>query len=236
MLRLFVSDNLQVKGAPGPPVLKASSCWYYVCFVLGTMVLVTFLSIFLGGRYFLKNFVAQYTSEKPMALPKAAVSETDWNSLRARVDAFHNSLTHTNGDVWLELTADDLNALIERDARFAGFKDHLYVTLEGETAKCRFSYLLERLGAHKILHGRYLSGEAQLVPNLVNGKIYLTLLNIEINGKTVPDTVKPGLQAHNLAQSFNEDPEAKAFIARLAGITIQKAKVLVAAKGSIRKP
>jgi hypothetical protein len=221
--------------SPGPDA-KARGCWYYGCFTLGMMLLVAFLSIFLGGRYFLKTFVREYTSEKPVELPKSDISEEGWGRLQARLRAFHEGLDGTNGVVWLELSAMEINALIARDPVFAEFKDHLVVTLDGETAKCQFSYLLERLGAHKILHGRYLNGSAQLTPNLVGGKIYLTLLNIQINGKTVPDTVKPGLQAHNLAGNFNDGTGGAAVVRRLAGITIQKGKVLVAARGARTKP
>ena len=233
MLTVLARDSMEETKGPSPlPGLKARSCWYYGCFTIGMMILIVVLSIYLGGRYFLKTFVSEYTSEAGIDLPKSALSETNWESLRARVQTFLESLERTNGAVWLELSSDEINALIERDPHLQVFKGRLYVTLESETARCQFSYPLEGLGAHAILHGRYLNGKAQLVPNLVNGKIYLTLLNIEVNGKTVPDTVKPGLQAHNLMQTLNDDSASQAVIHHLSGITIQKGKILVAAKGA----
>ncbi len=199
------------------------------------MLVVGFLSIYLGGRYFLKTFVAEYTSPTRVELPVSAMPEEEWKALQTRIAAFNEGLTRGGGDVRLELGAEELNALVARDPRLAEFKGRLWITLEQGTAKCRFSYLLERLGAQKILHGRYLNGEADLALNLVKGQVYLTLLNIKINGKTVPDTVKPGLQAHNLADGLNNDPAASGLIHQLRSLEIQSGKLVMTAQGGAKK-
>jgi hypothetical protein len=208
-------------------VPNARSCWYYGCFTLGMMLLVGFLSIYFGGRYFLKTFVAEYTSEKADPLPRVEMDDASWNALKGRIADFSKALRESKEDAVLELSADDLNALIQKDPQFSEFSGHLFVSFEGEKASCKFSYLLERLGAQKILHGRFLNGTAELVPNMVNGELFLTLLNVQINGKTVPDSVKPGLQAHNLAANFNSDEKSRPFLHRVRGISIQRGKVII---------
>lgn len=227
----WMTQNTEIQGSPPPPVSRAQSCWYFGCLTIGTMLVVGFLSIYLGGRYFLRTFIAEYTSATRVELPVSAISEERWKGLQARVAAFNQAAESGKGEARLELAAEDINALIARDPRLAEFKGSLWVDLEKEKAKCRFSYLLERLGAKKILHGRYLNGEADLISNLVNGQIYLTLLDIKINGKSVPDTVKPGLQAHNLAEGFNNDPGSSPMIHRLSEVRIHEGKLFLTANG-----
>jgi hypothetical protein len=215
---------------------RARGCWWYGCLTLGMMLLIGVLSIYFGGRYFYKTFVAEYTSQTGVVLPASNLSEAGWTNLEARLAAFESDIARTNALVPIELTGDEINALIERDPKYAMFKGHLHVSIDTNTAACQFSFLSERLGAQRVLHGRYLNGKAKLVPNLVNGKVYLTLLDAEINGKTVPDSVKPGLQANNLAEALNANSATGAMIRRFQSVGIQKGKLLIVAKGQGGKP
>lgn len=214
--------------APQKP--KGRGCFFYGCLTMVILFLVVTIGGYFAVRAAVNSFVSKYTDTKPMELPKVELSQTEMEELDKRLATFKEGVEADQPVPALVLSADEINALIQRDA---DMKNKVSLGFEEDQVKGKISLPLGELNAPIIgrwLKGRYLNGTAGLKPTLQNGVLIVTLQSVEVNGQTIPADILAGLKNRNLAEGFYNDPKTANVMSRLASLEIKDGKVTIKPK------
>src|SRR6266404_3715765 len=173
---------------PPPLPKKKRGCLFYGCIALAIVVLLAGIGTWLALRYAFKTaggWIDQYTSTNRMAIESVAISQAELKSLQERLTLFSESLEGRPGSRELVLSAHDINALIQNDPEYAGFKGRVFIMIEDDHIKGKLSMPLDNFGPFK-LKGRYLNGVATLKVSLENGALDVKLKDIRVGDNALP--------------------------------------------------
>lgn len=203
-------------------------CLFYTL-VIGAIVGVMLLAGAIAGGFYAKRVIGQLTDTQPMTLPKVQLSDEQMDKLRDRVENFRDAVREGKPTPPLELTADELNALIENDPDLIAFRNHLYVTLEGDRLQAQMSFPAEDLGLDA-LRGKYVNATGVFAVALKNGLLYIRADSLSAKGKPLPAHVMRQLSMRNLADKFNNDGRAKVALAKLEDVRVENGKLVIVPK------
>src|SRR5207237_5335725 len=153
------------------------------CFAKGCLILVVFFILlalaFVAGTYYAAKYLrTEYFSSHHERLPISQATVEEEQAVRARWDAFEKA-AHANQAARIELTADDLNALIAPEPKLHG---NAYATIEDNTAHLQLSM---PIGKARWLNGSYLNAQCS-VQAARSGKPEAALItSIIVNGRPV---------------------------------------------------
>ena len=161
-----------------PPHQRGLGCFAKGCLILLIFGILLCLA-FVAGTYYAAKFVrTEYFSTEHQRLPISHASVEEENAIRARWDAFDNA-ARAHEPARIELTADDLNALIATDRHLHG---DAYVTIEDNTARLQVSI---PIGRNWWMPGRYLNAQCS-IQSAASGKPEdARITNIVVNGRPV---------------------------------------------------
>jgi hypothetical protein len=151
--------------------------------------------------------------------------------LKDRVDTFRDAVKAGEATEPLELTGDELNALIATDPAFASLKNHLYVSINGSELSAKISFRAEDLGLVR-LRGRYVNADGVFDVRLANDELRIMAETLTVRGKPVPRNIMREVARENLADKFNQDPKASAGLKKLQAIEVKDGKLVIVAKKS----
>ncbi len=220
------------KFTPEPPMAAPHQrgCFFYGCIIASVLALLVAIMLalvtYLGFR-FLNQAVEEYTATAPRELPKSEMPAEKREALKERVEAFRKAVHAGSPIEPLELTSDDLNALIEESPELKG---KVYIKIEGREIKGQVSFPLDAFANVPLLgmfKGRYLNGEAALKASLEDGVLLVTLDSFEVNGKSQPENVMTNLRQQNLAKDAFNDPKAAAMLRKLESLEVKDDKVIL---------
>jgi cell division protein FtsN len=220
------------KFTPEPPAAapRQRGCFFYGCIIASVLVVLLMILVAIIGYFgfrLLNQAVEQYTSTAPRELPKSEMPADQVKMLNDRVEVFRKSLDEGTPAEPLELTSDDVNALIEQNPKFKG---KFFIKIEGKEIKGQISYPLDALAEipfFGVLRGRYLNGEADFKASLEDGFFLLTLDSIEINGKRPPEEMMTNLRQQNLAKDAFDDPKAAALLRKIESLEVKDGKIIL---------
>src|SRR5215831_12513864 len=115
----------------GQPAKKPRGCFFYGC-ISGLVLLLVMVVALLLGVYYVKKMFNQFTDTKPVSLPVVQMSPEQIKQLHERIDSFDKALKEHKPTAPLELSGDDINALIATSAGGQSWTGKVYVTIEGE--------------------------------------------------------------------------------------------------------
>jgi len=159
-----------------PPQRHGVGCFAKGCLILAVFFILLGLS-FVAGTYYAAKFLrTEYFSTEHERLPISQATVEDEDAVRARWDSFEKA-ARAHEPARIELTADNLNALIAAEPKLHG---DAYVTIEDNTAHLQVSI---PVGRSWWLRGRYVNaqcsvqsapsgkpGDAQITSIIVNGR------------------------------------------------------------------
>jgi len=192
------------------------------------VLIVVLLGVYLGFRY-AKGIVNQLTDAKPMALPSVHLPQAQMFQLHDRVATFQDSVRDDEPTGPLELSADELNALIETDPAFAALRNHVYLSIDGSQLRAQVSFPAEDLGLDA-LRGRYINASGVFNAALTNDQMRIMAESLTAKGRSIPRHVMRRIAAQNLAAKFNEDPRAAAGLKKLQSIEVKNGKLIITPK------
>lgn len=163
-----------------PPHQRGLGCFAKGCLILFVFGILLCLS-FVAGTYYASRFLrTEYFSGEHERLPISRASVEEEQAVRARWDAFEKA-ARAHEPARIELTADDLNALIASDSKLHG---DAYVTIEDNTARLKVSM---PIGRSWWLSGRYINASCS-VQSAPSGKPEdARITSIIVNGRPVGD-------------------------------------------------
>lgn len=189
-----------------------------VVLVAGALLtIVTALTMF----YAFNRTVFGLLSEERKAFAASPLSPAEADAARARVRAFADALHRKEVPPALELTADEVNAVLERFAADNRVEVPAQVSFEGDKIHAELS---------APLRGLYLNGSGELSVGLSNGVLLVLVTALELNGKPAPESFMQSVRTHNLATPFNQDPELQRIIRQLEYVTVTNGKLKITPK------
>jgi hypothetical protein len=182
------------------PQRRGRGCFFYGCLTLVVLSVVCLVLMFIAvraGMNFLRGQINQYTADAPAQLPPLNVPADDRKAIIDRVEEYRKLVesneTLTDEQRTLELTADEINVLIEDDER--DLKGRARVEINGDKLQGEISIPLNDI---PLMGGRYLNGRATIVPQAVRGELQIRLVDVEVKGQRLPQEVQDALQKENI--------------------------------------
>ncbi|MEW6304314.1 MAG: hypothetical protein AB1705_12625 [Verrucomicrobiota bacterium] len=207
---------------------KTRNCLFYGCLTVILVGVFSLVAVYFAGRYAINKLINNYTSPAPATMPAVQLSDEQYTNVVQRVDAFRDSLKFQTNAVTLTLSADEINALIAKDARFADMKGRAHVVIEGDKINGTVSIPLDKLGGK--LQGRYLNGKATFKASIEDGEFILKLNSLEVNGQMVPDQIMVELRKENLARDMQNDPATAAMVGKIDSLQVKDSKIVITTK------
>lgn len=204
-------------------------CFFYGC-ISGLVLLAIVLAALMIGLHYVKKMINQYTDTRPMELPTVQMSQGEIDKLKQRFNAFRQAVREQLPAQPLELTADDINALIASGPERQVLKGKFYVSMEGDQLKGEVSVPLRDVGL-SMFKGRYLNGSATFNLSFRNGALSVTPQTIIVKGKALPEVYMQEIRKENLAAKSANESDAAAVLQGLDDIHVKEGKLVVVPKG-----
>jgi hypothetical protein len=211
-----------------PQPKRKQGCLFYLGIIAVITLVMLALGAFFGLRY-AKGLVNQLTDAQPVQLPTAQLPEAQMFQLHDRVATFRDSVKNGDATEPLELSADELNALIATDPALVSLKNHLFVTIEGNQLGAQISFPAEDLGLVR-LRGRYVNATGVFEAAIKTNELQITAESLSVRGKPVPRNIMREVASENLADKFNKDPRASAGLKKLQSIEVKDGKLIIVPK------
>ncbi len=157
------------------------------CFGKGCLILIAFFILlglaFIGGTYLAARYLrSEYFPTTQVQLPAPTATEDEQQSVRARWDSFEKA-ARAHQSARIELTADDLNALIASEPKL---RSKAYVSIGNNVARLQISV---PLGELRWLKGHYLNAECTVQSAVAGNPADARITSIVVNGRSVGEDV-----------------------------------------------
>jgi hypothetical protein len=211
-----------------PAVKPRRGCIFYGC-ITGLVLLALILGALMVGLHYVKKLVNRYTDTQPMELPTVQMTPGEMDQVKQRFEAFQQAVRDQRPAPPLELTADEVNALIACGPDRQALKGKVYVSLDGDKLKGEVSVPLPRVG-WGVFQGRYLNGSATFNLSFRNGALSVAPQTIVVKGKPLPEVFMQEIRKQNLATQSTDDPGAAAVLRGLEDIQVKDGKLVIVPK------
>lgn len=165
-----------------PPPQRGMGCLGRGCLIL--LLFFCLLAVaFVGGSVLAVRYLrTSYFVRTPVQLQASSATDEEQQSARAKWYEFERAArAHTAAHI--ELTADELNALIASEPDLRG---KAYVTIEGDTARVHLSIPLSFV---RWMHDRYMNAECSIQSNVKADAADVRIFDVVVNGRPVTDDV-----------------------------------------------
>ncbi len=220
------------------PPQRGRGCFFYGCITLVVLALVGAVVLFVAvraGMNFLRGQIEQYTAAAPAQLPPLNVLADDRKKIVDRVEEFRKLVegdgTLTDEQRTLELTADELNVLIEEEEN--DLKGHARVEINGDKLQGEISI---PLGNIPLMGGRYLNGRATIIPRAADGRLQVRLADIEVKGQRLPKEAQEAFSKENLMSDNRPEGGRNPPLRPLESVEVVNGKVRIVFSKEPRAP
>lgn len=233
-----MSEKVSFDRVSNPPA-QGKSCWFYGCISLAVIAVIG-AAVIVGGAFWLKNKIVgvalEVTSEAPVELPKVEFSDEQMTALEERLTTFQASSTNKGPAVNLELTSDEINALIRKSSNLPDGKSPIYIEMKGKEVDAQISFPLDAIADNvpgmAPLKGRYLNGTGTLRLQVQDGYFSAFIQSLEVNGKPVPEDAMVQIRNQNIFKDAQNDPKMRKMIENFERVEIKDGKLIVIPKSS----
>ncbi len=205
---------------------RTLGCFAIGCITLVILGIVGIVAVSYWTKTAFDSLVNSYTDETALVLPVVEIAEEDLESLRQRVDTFRKTIDEDEVEARIELTADELNALITHDEKMNALEGKVYLDIVDRQIVGEVSLPLSDLDI-PFGNGRYFNGHGVFDVSLGRRGLSVEVESLEINGKALPETFMNGFQGQNLLEKANFDDDTEAFMERLKTVEILDESVIL---------
>jgi hypothetical protein len=202
------------------------SCLVVACIVVAVIVA---LVVAAGGFavYQVNKVATRYTDTEGIELPLVDMSQEEVDALLARLDGFRAALEAGEANEPLELTQDDLNALIQNDDEFNFFRGKVYLTLTDDKVGGEVSWPLDEI---PLMGGRYFNGTATFDVEFRDRRPVVYLESASIKGEAVPDVMMDEVRKENFAAEWSRSDEGSAFLKNIETLEVLEGRLIITPK------
>ena len=231
-----MSDKVSYDRVANPPK-QGKSCWFYGCISLAVIGVIG-IAMMVGGAFWLKGQVEkialEYTGESPNKLPEVTYTDEQMASLEERSTKFQQSTTNKGPAVNLELTGDEINALIAKHMALPNGDSPGYVELDGDKIKAQISVPLDQVAetipGMGALKGRYLNGTGSVKIVVQDGYFAAFIQDLEVNGQQVPEQFMTQVRNQNIFKDAQNDPQMRKNVESFEKVEVKDGKLIVTPK------
>jgi hypothetical protein len=209
------------------------------CLIGCLVALVIGIALVVGLGFLAYNvtgtLVEGFTDDAPVQLPITVVPAEQQAELKDRVETFTAAFEEPNESATIELSAEELNALISTYAQElpVPLNEWIHLTIEDDILGGEVSVPLDQVAppGTPFVEGRYVNGAATFTTNIQNGRLQVYVESLEVKGHAVPEEAMVQMRNENLAKEFNNQPDSQALLQRIEDITIENGKLAVTLTG-----
>jgi hypothetical protein len=161
-----------------PPPQRGLGCFAKGCLILVVFFVLLGLSFVAGTYYAAKYLRTEYFSAHHERLPISPATVEEEETARARWDEFEKA-ARAHESARIELTADDLNALLASEPKLRG---NAFVTIEDSTARLQVSI---PVGTGHWLRGRFINAQCTVQSAPSGRPEDARITRIVVNGRPV---------------------------------------------------
>ena len=204
---------------------KGRGCLFYGCL---TVIVIALLmgGLVTYGLWKLKEVGLGYTDREPLMFETETASPERVEEIKDKIEGFHTAVKNGEGEGYLSLSAEEVNALINSYHLFEGQGGGIRVSFEEERIQGQVSLPLEGLPLG-LGEGRYLNGSATFKVWCEGGLLVLTVDSLEVKGRQIPEIVMSEIRKANLAKDMYKDADRAKMLRRLKRVEVQEGKLLI---------
>ena len=211
---------------------KGRGCLFYACITIVVVIIALFVGTYLGTRHALNTVITKYTSSAPVEVPALGLSPEERTRRLALLQTNLQTNLRSGGVVTLDEI--DLNLLLAQSPDLQKFADQIHLAIETNLLKAQVSIPLDQFAEwkkvatrfrSKQLTGRYLNATLVLQPAFENNNLQLDLLDVQVNGESLPDTFTGKIQLETLTQEANRDPDVRRVLDQISAISMENNQV-----------
>jgi hypothetical protein len=217
-----------------PPAKTGRGCFFWGCLISSILMLLIVIAIgvsaWLGLRW-VKQIMMEYSEPAPMAMPEVAMSDDQKEAVYKRWDDFQAALEQDQAAT-IELTSDELNALLSRNEEIRGI---IHAQIVGDELEGFISFPFEKLGNIPMmgsLKGRYFNAKGGFKVSLNGGALNVQMTSAEVKGKPVPAQIMDEMSQQNLAKDAYNNPEHAKVLRKFSTIEVKDGKMILKANGA----
>lgn len=210
---------------------KKLQVWQIVLIVLAALMLLFVTCGYLayrGAKGYITKMTDTYTDTVALALPPVEVSPADAERVAQEVSAFSSALEEGGTTAPLELTDDDINALIANHPDWENLAGKMHVSIDDGRIRGQVCFPLEEY--LPMFKGRYFNGMGIFRVAMTAGRLQVFADSLTVKGEPVPETFMTEFRGKNLAEDFNTDPEYTDVLQRLDSIIVSDDRIRIVAR------
>ena len=223
---LAESSKIQLLINMGKTEKRTLGCFAIGCITFVILGIVGIVAVSYWTKSALDSLVNSYTDESALVLPIVEIEEEELLALTQRVETFRKTIDEDELEAQIELTADELNALIIHDEKMSSLKGKVYLDIVDRQIVGEVSLPLSDLDI-PFGGGRYFNGHGVFDVSLGRRGLSVKVEQLEINGKALPETFMKGFQGQNLLEKADFDDDTEAFMDRLKTVEILEESVIL---------
>lgn len=207
-----------------PKPRSRRGCLLSGCLSLLVIAILIPTCLYFYGRNRLNRFVEEFTSTNRTVFPELALSARQTAQLEERLARFQADLEAGRQPGPFNLTADELNALITREA---WLHDKVRVAFSNDLALVQMSIPLQGMPIpmfQEKLRGRHLNATAALHFDLASSKtnraLEIKVRSVTLNTKTPPEDIKGRVESALANSSIARDNRTRKMVTHLRSIVL----------------
>ena len=197
---------------------EAGNCFVWGCVSLFCFAVLVAIAGFFVVRYQIEQVRENYTAAEPAILPEVEISDADLESLFARYDTFRAESDGDEEPEPLELTQNEVNALIQRHPDFDDLNGHVFVTIEEDEITGDVTFPLEGI---PMFGGRHFNGTGTFDINLEDGRLTVYLEQASVKGEPLPEMFMTEMRNQNLSQDARNNPDFRDMLDKIDEILVE---------------
>lgn len=212
------------------PASQGRGCFFWGCLVTAILFLVLLVGIPVALYFTAKHYVNKYTSDTAAEIAVVELPEEELEALKARFDTFNNALEAGEQPEDLELTAEEINALINENP---DFKERAFVRIQDGQVGGDISIPTDQFPGGG---GRFFNASADFDVSMEGGVLIVTLADATVNGTPLPQPFLDTMEQENLAKDLYDDAETAEVLRKFESVEIKENRILLKAKPVAEEP
>jgi len=205
------------------------------CGIIAAILFLCLLLAAYGTFRYVKHVVTEYTDTKPLPAPVVQLSGAEITNLQQRIHGFDEAIKNDKPVEPLSLTADEVNALVAREAKSNASPARLYFSFNSNQVQAQLSLPTDGIGL-RMLKGRYFNGGGEFAVALHDGRLNVNVKSLSVKGRPLPENFMVQIRQQNFADGWTNDVNFNQAIAKLEEIKIEDNKLIVIPKPREAKP
>jgi hypothetical protein len=197
---------------------KRRGCFFWGCLSAGILLLL--LIGVVGFLFYM--FRDKFTEPAPRPVPVHQPKPGEYEEIKSRIARFDQA-AQANQPAQLELTADDLNALMAGDKDLKELSGKAFVRIEGKEATLDVSIPLKEV---PLMGERWFNGTVSVDVSLEDGKLSVTPTKAVIKGEQVSEKILDSFKVPDFASRV-KDPKFQEGLKKIKSLEVRDGKIVI---------